>query len=186
VVGVRNTSVRRLALVLLCVAAVAGVQGATARTDTVARVAGGITLRVPSGWRLVHGWLSDVVIPIPRLAVASFDVTLSRHTCACGMPNVKNFPATGGLVFVWEYPGLTRRQLQRVPARPRRFAVPSGAIGPDICGGPSGTLGFRSNGREFQVELYVGVRATPRTRAQLAEILDSLLVTPGPVSLPVP
>ena len=169
-------------LILLCAAAVAGVHGATAQTNTLSGVAGGISLRVPSGWHLVRGWLSDVVIPIPRLAVASFDVRLSRHSCSCGMPNVRNFPPAGGFLFVWEYPDLTRGQLQRVPARPRRFAIPSAAIGPDTCGGPSDTLGFRSNGREFQVELYVGPRATSRTRAQLAGILDGLQVTPGPVS----
>jgi hypothetical protein len=58
---------------------------------------------LPAGWHVLRAWLSDVVDPAPRLAVASFPGGLSRHTCSCGFPNVVAFPRDGAFIFVWEY-----------------------------------------------------------------------------------
>jgi hypothetical protein len=67
-----------------------------------ATVSGGVSVVVPAGWHVVRGWLSYVVDPAPRLAVASFPVRSSRHTCECGAPNVEHFPRSGVFVFMWE------------------------------------------------------------------------------------
>lgn len=74
-----------------------------------------LSIRVPADWHVLRGWLSDVVDPAPRLAVASFPARLSRHTCECGFPNVLNFPRDGAFTFVWEYPAPSARGLARTP-----------------------------------------------------------------------
>ncbi|MGH3262827.1 MAG: hypothetical protein ACRDNS_12595, partial [Trebonia sp.] len=72
---------------------------------TVMRISipGRLSVVVPTGWHVLHGWLSDVTDPAPRLAMASFPARLSHHTCECGFPNVLNFPRNGAFIFVWEY-----------------------------------------------------------------------------------
>ena len=183
------TVMRRLVIVVL-VATTSVVTASTAapvETDG-ARVylRGGISIRVPTGWHVIRGWLSNVIEPIPRLAVGSFPVRLSRHTCECGMPNVRDFPRDGAFVFVWESPGVRHAALRRVPARPARFDVGAQSIQRYTCAGPSDSLGFRDAGRVFQVEIYLGRDAGRRTRARLAGVLDSLRATPGPVSAVLP
>jgi hypothetical protein len=135
---------------------------------------GRIGIRVPAGWHLVRGWLSDVVEPIPRLAIGSFPVRLSRHTCECGMPNVRNFPRAGVFLFVWEYPRLTRRALARFPRRPARFRLTSASPQRYVCGGPSDAIAFQDAGRGFQAEIYLGAAAGPQLRARLLAVMDSL------------
>jgi hypothetical protein len=119
--------VRRI-VVALAVAAIAVLTAAgSAGGDRAAKdvnVPGRLSVRVPMGWHVLRGWLSDVIDPAPRLAVASFPARLSRHTCECGFPNVVNFPRDGAFVFVWEYLGNHSRQaLARVPRRPARFRL---------------------------------------------------------------
>jgi hypothetical protein len=183
------TDMRRLMIVaLVTTASVAA--GATATTvgARTARVSvrGGISFRLPAGWHLVRGWLSDVAIPIPRFAVGSFAARLSRHTCECGMPNVRHFPRRGAFLFVWEYPDVRRAALARAPVRPARFRIGRRPIQGFECAGPSGGLAFRDAGRVFQVEVYVGPDAGAQTRAEMGALLDSLRETPGPVSAAAP
>ena len=80
----------------------------------------GIRVRIQPGWHLVQrgvGPSSKGGRPVPfRPAVlASFPVAFSRHPCPCASPNyrncgawchetgVRNFPAGGALVFMWEF-----------------------------------------------------------------------------------
>jgi hypothetical protein len=104
----RTGGVRKALVVLVMVAiaalAAAGVAGGD-RTARRVSVAGRLSVGVPVGWHVLRGWLIDVIDPAPRLAVASFPARLSRHTCACGFPNVIDFPRDGTFVFVWEYLG---------------------------------------------------------------------------------
>ncbi|MGZ6693587.1 MAG: hypothetical protein ACXVHQ_40125 [Solirubrobacteraceae bacterium] len=119
--GVRKVLVA-LAVVGVVVVTAAGAAGeAGDRPSARASVPGRLTVRVPAGWHVLRGWLSDVSDPAPRLAVASFPARLSRHTCECGFPNVVNFPRDGTFVFLWEYLHPSRRGLARVPSRPVRF-----------------------------------------------------------------
>jgi hypothetical protein len=168
--------VRKLAVLLLVIgssfvaAATASVSPGPARTN----VAGAMSIRVPAGWHLVRGWLSDVMDPIPRLAVASFPVKLSRRTCVCGMPNVRDFPRTGAFLFIWEYPHLPQRTLERFPRRLARFRMTSEIPQRFVCQGPSDEIIFQQAGRAFQAEIYVGSAAGPKVRARLLSAIDSL------------
>lgn len=178
----RIAGVRKI-LVALAVVAIVGLAAAGAaggdRTATRVKLPGRLSVRVPASWYVLRGWLSDVTDPAPRLAVASFPATLSRHTCECGFPNVVNFPHDGAFVFVWEYLGpFSHRALARVPHRPVRFHL-AGAGGVHYtCDGSSDTFGFKHAGRVFQVEVYLGPALRPALRDQVAAMLDSLLVPP--------
>jgi hypothetical protein len=150
---------------------------AAAGGDRAASVPNRLSVRVPSGWHVLHGWLSDVIDPAPRLAAASFPARLSRHTCSCGFPNVVNFPHGGAFIFVWEYlRSFSRRALARVPGRPTRFQLGDGGGVRQTCDGSSDTFGFKDAGRVFQVEVYLGPGAGRALRARVVAMLDSLRV----------
>jgi hypothetical protein len=134
-----------------------------------------LSVRVPAGWHVLRGWLSDVTDPAPRLAVASFPATLSRHTCECGFPNVVNFPRDGVFVFVWEYVHPSRRVLTRMPSRPVRFHLAGGEVR-ETCNGPSDTFAFKAAGRALQIEIYIGPEIGRALRGRVARMLDSLRV----------
>jgi hypothetical protein len=169
---------KRLVAVVVVVLAALATAGAAGSDRTIGRVslAGRLSVRVPPGWHVLHGWLSDVVDPAPRLAIASFPVRLSRRTCECGFPNVVDFPGDGAFVFGWEYLSYPRRQLARVPRRPVRFSLEAGRGVHLTCDGPTDEFSFRAAGRVFQVEVYLGPRAGPALRAQTSAALDSLRV----------
>lgn len=171
---------RRVAAVLLVVtiSVVAAASAASVDPGGVRTlVRGRISVRVPAGWHLVRGWLSDVTDPIPRVAIASFPMRLSRHTCVCGMPNVSNFPRAGAFLFMWEYPNLPRRTLTPVPRRPTRFRITSDRPQRYGCQGPSDEIAFQDAGRAFQAEIYLGPATGPGIRARLLAMMDSLRVS---------
>jgi hypothetical protein len=163
-----------VAIVVLAATGAAGGDRAATRVD----VAGRLSVRVPVGWHVLRGWLSDVSDPAPRLAVASFPARLSRHTCECGFPNIVDFPRSGAFVFIWEYLHPSRRGLAREPRRPVRFRLPPEGRVRNTCDGPSDTFGFKDAGRVFQVEVYLGPATSAALRDRMAAILDSLLVAP--------
>jgi hypothetical protein len=176
----RRTAGVRKALVVLGTVAVAALAAAgAAGGDHNARrlsISGRLSVRVPAGWHVLRGWLSDVTDPAPRLAMASFPARLSRHTCECGFPNVVDFPRNGAFVFVWEYLHYPRRSLARVQRRPARFSLATGNGVRLTCDGPDGGFSFKDDGRVFQVEIYLGPDAGPTLRARVAAALDSLRV----------
>ncbi len=167
------------AFLVLAAASAASVDPGASTPTSFARtnLPAGISFRLPVGWHVVHGWLSDVVDPAPRLGVASFDARLSRHACECGMPNVRAFPRAGAFLFIWEYLNVPRRALKRYPRRPARFLITSETPRRHTCLGPSDTFTFRDAGRVFQVEIYLGPAARDRALARLLSVLDSLRVT---------
>ena len=180
----RTAVVRKvlLVVVMMMVAIAALAAAAVAGGDRIAgrvSVPGGISIRVPVGWHVVRGWLSDVTDPSPRLAVASFPARLSGRTCECGFPNVLNFSHDGAFVFVWEYLHPSRRELASVPSRPARFDVAAGGAVRHTCDGSSDTFGFKDAGRAFQVEVYLGPGAGPELRGRAAAMLASLRVAPA-------
>jgi hypothetical protein len=164
------------AIAFLAAAEAAGGDRTAARTN----IASGLSVRVPAGWHVLRGWLSDVIDPAPRLAVASFPAALSRRTCECGFPNVVDFARDGAFVFVWEYLHYSSWGLARVPSRPAPFHVAVGEGVRHTCDGPSDTFGFKDAGRVFQVEIYLGPRTGPALRGRVAALLDSLRVAPDP------
>jgi len=145
---------------------------------TRVHVPGRLSVQDPVGWHVLHGWLSPVVDPAPMLSFASFPARLSRHACACGFPNVVDFPRDGAFVFVWEYLNPSRRMLAQTPGRPARFLVAAGRGVRRTCDGPTDTFVFKAAGRVFQVEVYLGPAARPELRGQAAEMFDSLRVAP--------
>lgn len=176
----RIGGMRKTLTVLVVATAALAVTGTAGGDRAVSRISvpGGLSVRVPARWHVLRGWLSDVTDPAPRLAVASFLARLSRHTCACGFPNVINFPQDGAFVFVWEYLNPSRGQLARTRARPVRFALAAGAVR-HTCNGPSDGFAFKDGGRVFQVEVYVGHDVGSALREQAATILASLRVAPS-------
>ncbi len=134
---------------------------------------------MPAGWHVLRGWLSDVVEPVPALAFASFPARLSRHACACGMPNVRHLPRGGAFVFVWEYPHPSARATYQFPKRPTHFTLTSEKPQRYVCQGPSTGFTFRSGGSGFQVEIYLGPRVSAATRGRLVAALNSLTTRPG-------
>jgi hypothetical protein len=172
--------VRRIAIALVAVA-VAGLT--PARASAPARRASGLiargdlTARVPNGWHALRGWLSGVVEPVPALAVASFPATLSRHTCACGFPNVVHFPRDGAFVFVWEYPP---GEVSPLPRRSARFHLARGRPVRWTCSGSSDEFVFGvAGGEALQVEVYLGPAASSTLRTQIEGFLESLRVNPS-------
>lgn len=174
--GVRKVLVA-VAVVAIAALAAAGAAGGD-RTAGRVRLPARLSVSVPARWHVMRGWLSDVTDPAPRLAVGSFPARLSRHTCDCGFPNVVDFPPGGGFVFVWEYLHSPRWELARVPNRPARFHLAAGGGSRQTCDGSSDTFGFKDEGRVFQVEVYLGPRAGPALREQVAAMLDSLRAAP--------
>jgi hypothetical protein len=166
-----------LAVVAITVLAATGAAGGD-RSARRVNVPGRLSVRVPPGWHVLRGWLSDVTDPAPRLAVASFPARLSRRTCECGFPNVVNFPRDGAFVFVWEYLQPSRRALARVPRRPVRVHLAANGRVRHTCDGPTDTFGFKDAGRILQVEVYLGPGTGPALRRQTAAMLDSLRVAP--------
>jgi hypothetical protein len=162
-----------LAVVAIAGLAAAGAAGGDRNARRV-NVPGRLSVRVPTGWHVLRGWLSDVTDPAPRLAIASFPARLSRHTCECGFPNVVNFPHDGAFVFVWEYLHPSRRGLARLPSRPIRFHLAADGGVRQTCDGSTDTFGFKDAGRVFQMEVYLGPGIRPALRGRVAAMLDSL------------
>jgi hypothetical protein len=173
---------RKVSVALLVVSiaflAVAGTAGGD-RIATPVNGHGQLGVRLPAGWHVLRGWLSDVVDPAPRLAVASFPARLSRHTCECGFPNVVHFPHDGAFVFVWEYQHPSRRGLARIPGRPVHFRLASDGGVRRTCDGATDVFGFKDAGRIFQVEVYLGPRTGPTLRRRVTAMLDGLRTAPG-------
>jgi hypothetical protein len=166
-------------LVLVTIAVpVGGSAGGGDRGGRGVLVPGRLSIRVPAGWQVLHGWLSDVTDPAPRLAVASFPARLSRRTCACGFPNVIQFPRDGAFVFVWEYLHPTRRMLAAVPRRPPHFRLIAATPQRFTCQGSSDSFNFKDRDRYFQVEVYLGGAVSSTTRTRVLAILDSLRPRP--------
>jgi hypothetical protein len=166
-----------LALVGVAILVAASAAGGDSGVGLV-RVPGRLSIHVPPGWHALHGWLSDVANPAPRLAVASFPARLSRQTCECGSPNVVHFPRTGAFVFVWEYLRPSRRMLAGVRRRPPAFRLTAAEPRRLTCRGPSDAFTFKDEGRYFQVEVYLGPAVSAATRTRMLAILDSLRTQP--------
>jgi hypothetical protein len=178
----RKAGVRKVFAVLVMVATATLAATAVAGGDRATRPVsfpGQLSAGVPVGWHVLHGWLSDVVDPAPRIAVASFAARLSRQTCACGFPNVQRFPRDGAFVFVWEYLHASRWGLARTPRRPGDFNLAGPGAVRHTCDGPTATFGFKDAGRIFQVAVYLGPRSSSAVRGRVTAMLDSLRVTPA-------
>lgn len=144
---------RVLAVVL--VATITPVAPAFAHPTASSYPKAGITVTIPSGWRVVDRRLTPCTNPIERVTIAG----------------------NGALVTLMETLD-PRRYVARFDPRPRRFAL-RGTPQPIACCAPSERDGwffnFRDRGRGFYVYVYLGA---PETRAQALAVLDTLQVAP--------
>jgi hypothetical protein len=138
---------------------------------------GSVSAAVPSGWHVFRGHLTSVSSPVQRLVVASFPVRQARPDGGCSPATaVGQMPPAGALLFMFEYQGPTRHDVERVPARPAAFRLDRRSLGNYECMGRSYSVRFRDRGRVFQAHLYFGAKATATTRQRLLGVLDSLRI----------
>ena len=165
--------------VIAAVAATAGAPATAGAGDQRTSVGGGVSVVLPTGWRLTHGSGTPVTEPIPRLSAATFAVRWSARHCVCDTPHVANFPRDGAFVFVWEYSAISARDRAATPGHPAHFRIGGTPVSGEDCT-PSDTVLFREGDRGFQVEIYLGPDAPASARAQIAAILSSWRVTSVP------
>jgi hypothetical protein len=178
---VRKFAIGPLLATASLLATTASTRGVDALGPRVAAGAG-ITVRVPHGWHLIRTRLTDVLEPVQRLAVASFPVRLALHPCDCGLPNISNLPRAGAFLLIFERTQLGTADLKQFPRRPTQFQVAQDNPHWNECAGPSWGTVFRTSGRAFQVNVYLGPAAGREVRQRADLTLDSLSAAlPGSV-----
>jgi hypothetical protein len=153
---------------------------ATSTSATWTYRADGLSADVPRGWHVVSRPLTDVSSPVQRLVVTSFGVSRHRPDGGCSPASaLREMPRDGALLFMFEYQGPTHHDAQREPPRPRQFRLDPKTLQPYECMGRSYMMRFRDHGRVFQAHVYLGRRASSRTRDRVLGVLDSLRIRPA-------
>ncbi|MDX6639090.1 MAG: hypothetical protein QOF12_101 [Solirubrobacteraceae bacterium] len=114
--------------------------------------------------------------------MSSFAIRQRAPDTGCGPATaVREMPADGALLFMFEYRGPTRRDVQGWPRRPRRFVLDRRTLGTYECLGRSYMVRFADRRRVFQAHIYLGRDASGATRRRILGVLDSLRVgAPSP------
>jgi hypothetical protein len=137
----------------------------------------GLRLAHPSPWRVYARRLTQAVSSRDQLALGTFPLRQRRPDRGCSPVTAQRARRAGdGFVFLFEYEGLTPRQLARFPRRPERLQLPRSSNANFECFGASRVVRFRDGGRAFQAHVY----GPPRRRREALAILDSLRVRPAP------
>jgi hypothetical protein len=137
----------------------------------------GLHLVHPSAWRVYPRALTQAISAGNQLALGAFPLNQRRPDPNCSPVTAQRARSTSdGLLFVFEYDGLNRRQRARFPGRPPRLRLPRSSYGNYECLGASWMVRFRDGGRVFQAHVY----GPPRRRREALAILDSLRVRPAP------
>jgi hypothetical protein len=125
----------------------------------------GIAIRYPATWTIAE--LDGALV----LSAAPFRPSQYRFS-----HNADRLPAGGGLLELFEYPGLLAdaRYEADFPPRPSRFRLKGSLFGPYEGYGPSYLLRFRETGRAFQAMVATG--EGHRARLLVERVLDSLRV----------
>jgi hypothetical protein len=156
--------------------------GKTAAGEEFARFedeASGLAVAYPSSWHLIRQPLTQVGYPTQRLVVTSFPLRQKRPDRNCAPKTaIEQLPPDGAFLYMFEYRRYAGRPLllARFPLRPKHFRLRKKAFVPYECFGLSYGLYFRDKWRAFQAHVFLGKRATRRTRALLLETLDSLSI----------
>ena len=137
-----------------------------------------IAIHYPANWHVTTRRLDDVVDPHTLFSVSTYKLPAGRD--GCDGTYGRGRPVDGAFVMVTELldgASLTR-SLPRLPARPRRFRLPTrhtpgraGCLKP-----PSLEYQFRVAKRVFYVWLSVGPDASPATRAAMSALLDGMRI----------
>jgi hypothetical protein len=191
----RNRRRGRIAL-LATVALLAGVAvllgggsggGATGRPGITgglgprASTGNGITVRYPTGWRLLAPPITALSYPRDRLLLTSYPAATGG---SCSPTRAENaLPPTGALIYLLEYAGLPASSvapgLAASPPKPGAFTLNSRELANYECWSvPTYLIRFHAAGRLFQLHVALGAHATPTRRAQVLRILDSLRFQP--------
>lgn len=137
-----------------------------------------ISIAHPSAWHVIRRSLTQVgQLPV----VTSFPLHQAAPDKNC-FPRtaIEQMPPDGAFLYMFEYAKAHPRLLARFPVRPRLFRLRRKTLKSYECMGLSYMVLFRDRRRAFQAHVYLGRRATKRTRARVLEILDSLVVGPAP------
>jgi hypothetical protein len=149
------------------------------RADDVRVVrVGGVQARVPAGWHVRWAPLTGVVSPVQRLVVSSFAIPPGLAGGCAPSKALAAMPPGGGLLFMFEYRGPTRHDLDGVPARPAHFRLDRRTLLPYECLGRSYMVRFRDHRRVLQAHVYLGRRAGSGVRRAILAVLDSLRIAP--------
>jgi hypothetical protein len=137
----------------------------------------GIQARLPVGWHASDRPLTAVGSPVQRLVVTSYPFHQGHPDGGCRPAKaVAHLPATGALLYMFEYEGPTHHDVASWPRRPGNFVLDPKTVGNYECMGRSYMVRFKDHARTFQAHIYLGAHATPATRRHLLSILDSLRV----------
>lgn len=137
-----------------------------------------ISIHYPANWHVTTRRLDDVVDPRTLFSVSTYKLPAGRDSCDGTYGRGR--PADGAFVLVKEVldGASLRRSLPRLPARPRRFRLPTrrtpgraGCLRP-----PSLVYQFRVAKRAFYVWLSVGPDASHATRAAMGALLDGMRI----------
>jgi hypothetical protein len=183
---------RRAALAALLCAAPSALAGcgasagpaaqATAAPSPAPRVAvpGGLSLRVPAGWRLRRPPITALSAPTERLLLTSGPAPRGGN---CGPDAAESrLPPGGALLYLFEYRSRAGSvwdglKPSAFPPRPAHARLRARDLGRYECWRvPSYLLRFRAAGRAFQLHVAFGPRATAARRAEVLRAIDSLRV----------
>jgi hypothetical protein len=136
-----------------------------------------LTAEIPRGWHVTTQPLTSVSSPVQQLVVSSYPIRRAAPDGGCRPARaLRQMPAAGALLFMFEYRGPTHHDVRREPARPAHFRLDPRTLGPYECMGRSYMVRFGDHGRVFQAHVYLGRRAGARTRRLVTGILDSLRI----------
>jgi hypothetical protein len=137
-----------------------------------------ISFRYPSNWYLTRQRLDVVSDPRTLFAVSSYAI-LEGPIDACDGTHAPGRPVDGAFVLVKEtLDGASlSRSLPRLRTKPRHFQLPkSGRAG---CLPPASVqYQFRVAQRAFYVWISIGAKASGKTRAAVARLLDGMWIAP--------
>jgi hypothetical protein len=139
-----------------------------------------ISFRSPANWHVTTRRLDDVLDPHTLFAVSTYKLPTGRRD-DCDGTHAQGRPADGAFVLVKEVldGASLKRSLPRLPTRPRHFRLPTrrtGRAGSGCLKPLSLLYEFRVARRAFYVWLSIGPKASPPTRAAMADLLDGMRI----------
>ncbi len=135
-----------------------------------------ISFRYPANWYVTTRRLDNVIDPHTLFAVTSYAVP-KGPLGDCDGTHARSRPVDGVFALIKEVldGASLRRSLPRLPTKPRHFQLPkSGRAG---CLPPASIqYQFRVAQRAFYVWISIGPKASAKTRAALARLLDGMWI----------
>ena len=136
-----------------------------------------VKVAVPRGWTQSHRIGSRRSWPVPLRVIASFPIEGRSSNAACPKAVLDAMPPDGVYILVAEYTKPRPRGIPAsLPIRPRgdldHLDIRPSEV--ECWEGPSGAARFADHGRDFYVEVLLGVRAGAKQRRRALDTLASL------------